>query len=380
MNDTGLMLTQNSMPVMEIELMLERRKLMVKFVGAALLDGTDYGVIPGTGKDKTLLKPGAEKLCTFFGLRPTFEAVKATEDWTGQDHGGEPFFYYWMRCRLIRNGEIMAEGDGSCSSRESKYRYRQGERKCPTCDKAAIKRSKFPPRDKPDATPGWYCHDKAGGCGANFAYTDKRITDQETGRVTNPDIADQQNTILKMAQKRAMIAATLIGVNASEFFTQDLEDTVEPGTIEGTARHVDPTPKQRPDPPKATVQRPVATPTNGTRPPAASTPPVAAPVARVMTSEEADIAEFDAMGKAPLSAAAGLPAALWIDDEAARKNFFAWVGSQGMRDEEVYVALNCKTMHEFTGTKQDAKAAILAYLKRKFAAQAQRETTQQPAA
>jgi len=43
-------------------------------------------------------------------------------------------------------------------------------------------------------------------------------------RIPNEGIFDQINTIDKMAQKRAMVAAVLIGVNASEFFTQDLED------------------------------------------------------------------------------------------------------------------------------------------------------------
>src|SRR5436305_40562 len=37
-------------------------------------------------------------------------------------------------------------------------------------------------------------------------------------------IADQVNTIQKMAQKRSLVAAVLIAVNASEFFTQDVED------------------------------------------------------------------------------------------------------------------------------------------------------------
>ncbi len=37
-------------------------------------------------------------------------------------------------------------------------------------------------------------------------------------------MCDQINTIQKMAQKRAFIAATLIGCNASEYYTQDLED------------------------------------------------------------------------------------------------------------------------------------------------------------
>jgi hypothetical protein len=39
----------------------------------------------------------------------------------------------------------------------------------------------------------------------------------------NPDVADVVNTIQKMAQKRALVAATLIATSASEFFTQDVE-------------------------------------------------------------------------------------------------------------------------------------------------------------
>ncbi len=44
-------------------------------------------------------------------------------------------------------------------------------------------------------------------------------------RIPNPDVADLVNTIQKMAQKRALVAATLIATSASEFFTQDVEDT-----------------------------------------------------------------------------------------------------------------------------------------------------------
>jgi hypothetical protein len=43
-------------------------------------------------------------------------------------------------------------------------------------------------------------------------------------RIPNPDVADVVNTIQKMAQKRALVAATLIATSASEFFTQDVED------------------------------------------------------------------------------------------------------------------------------------------------------------
>ena len=61
------------------------------------------------------------------------------------------------------------------------------------------------------------------------------IESQQTGRVFNPEIADQVNTIRKMAQKRALIAATLLAVNASEFFTQDVEDMVTAAVINAQA-------------------------------------------------------------------------------------------------------------------------------------------------
>lgn len=225
MSDTALVIsTRTGMPAMDVSEAIDRYKMLNSFIGQILRDGTDFGKIPGAGDKATLLKPGAEKLAMFFGLAPTFEHVRTVEDWTGQDHGGEPFFYYLVKCRLTRNGQIMGEGDGSCNSRESKYRYRSGERVCPNCGKPAIRRSKFPPRNDPNATPGFYCHDKAGGCGAQFTANDPAITGQVTGRVLNPDPADQVNTILKMAEKRALIAATLITVNASDYFTQDIED------------------------------------------------------------------------------------------------------------------------------------------------------------
>lgn len=68
------------------------------------------------------------------------------------------------------------------------------------------------------------CFKKKGGCGAKFPDGDQTIESQQTGRVFNPDIADQVNTIQKMSQKRSLVGAVLLAVNASEFFTQDIED------------------------------------------------------------------------------------------------------------------------------------------------------------
>ena len=45
------------------------------------------------------------------------------------------------------------------------------------------------------------------------------------------------NTIQKMAQKRALVAATLIATSASEFFTQDVEDADLSGRNTDTGSH-----------------------------------------------------------------------------------------------------------------------------------------------
>ena len=181
------------MPVMNIELAISRREQLVKFTKAIMIEGSDYGKIPGTDKP-TLLKPGAEKLVVFFGLAPVFVPTLTVQDWTGAEHGGEPLFYYRYKCELYRNGMLMATGEGSCSSRESKYRYRKGERVCPECGKPAIR------KDTKSKQGGWYCWAKLDGCGAQFQKGDVRIEQQGTGRVPNPDVADLDNTILKIDQ------------------------------------------------------------------------------------------------------------------------------------------------------------------------------------
>jgi hypothetical protein len=169
-----------------------------------------YGVIPGT-KKPTLLKAGAEKLCLVFRLDPQYSII---EKMTG-DH-----LTIFSTCVLyhIPTGNRMGSGMGSCSTKEQKYAYRQAGRACPACGlEGSIQRSKF-------GNKGWYCYAKMGGCGVEFEPDDKTITEQDTKRVANPDIADQYNTVLKMANKRSLIAAVLNVTAASDLFTQDLED------------------------------------------------------------------------------------------------------------------------------------------------------------
>ena len=207
-----------------------------------LIDGimeadVDYGVIPGSTKP-TLLKAGAEKATSFFGLFPRFVDAEVVNDWTGENHGGEPFFFYRRTCNLWRGDQLVASVDGSCNSWEKKYRYRGGERVCPNCGKPTIIKGKA------EYGGGWLCFAKKGGCGAKFADADISITGQEVGQVKNPDVSDLVNTILKMADKRALVAATLIATGLSEYFTQDIDDFVTGQFVDVPATPVQPASKK----------------------------------------------------------------------------------------------------------------------------------------
>jgi hypothetical protein len=207
-------------PQVDLEVAVEAakfRKAVISRLMAdkVLVDGVHFGTIPGTTK-ATLYKPGAEMLCSALALAPAFEPMKEIEDYTAG------FFSYRYKCVLsdILSGAHIGEGIGSCNSKESKYRWRNQNRACPVCGKETIIKG------REEFGGGWVCHKKQGGCGAKFADDDPTILGQAVGKVENPDIFDQVNTIDKMAQKRALVAAILIAANASEFFTQDLEDIV----------------------------------------------------------------------------------------------------------------------------------------------------------
>jgi hypothetical protein len=182
----------------------------------------DFGIIPGT-KKPTLLQPGAQKLCMLAGLVPSYEATRTV----GRDEI-EPDVHYIAKCRLhfgSTDSPAIAEGLGSANSYERKYRYHSGTRTCPVCGAAAIYKSRYPDRETNEK--GWYCNAKKDGCGEQFLAADERIIEQEVGNVENNDPYDQDNTLLKMAAKRAFISATLVATASSGDFTQDLEDNPE---------------------------------------------------------------------------------------------------------------------------------------------------------
>lgn len=201
-------------PATDLQTAIGTYQMMADFVKSVLREEVDYGTIDGTSKP-TLLKPGAEKLLRFFGMYSRMELQEKIEDWTGKDHDGEPFFFYRYKTLAIRNGEVVAEGVGSCNSWEKKYRYRTAELTCPECGQ---------PLRKSKRNNEYYCWTKTGGCGATFSEKDPRVMGQQRGAIPNPNPADIVNTIDKMAQKRGLVAVALVACNASEYFTQDIED------------------------------------------------------------------------------------------------------------------------------------------------------------
>lgn len=208
---------------------VEQRAILAEYVETLMTEGVDYGAIPGTPQDveisiggvkkkmrkNNLLKPGAEKLFDLFRCRPEYEFISRDVD---RETG---LYSYEIRCRAVsrETGTILNEGIGSASSYESKHRYRNSERLCPTCGKPNIRKSK--------KSGGWYCWDKTGGCGANFEANDPSILDQDVGKMVNPDLADVANTVLKMAKKRAQVDCAIALARCSDLFTQDIEDLAD---------------------------------------------------------------------------------------------------------------------------------------------------------
>lgn len=196
---------------------LKRGQDRIKRIKQELMEeDAHYGVIPGT-KKPTLLKPGAEVLCSIYGLRPDF--IPTCEAGDGVT---APTLRVTMRCELHLGditGPVVAVGYGSANSWERKHRYRRGERACPACGVVGqvIK-------GKAEYGGGWLCWQKKGGCGAKFDDGDPAIEQQQVGDVENPDQYDLENTLLKMAKKRAHIDAALTGTASSDLFTQDLEE------------------------------------------------------------------------------------------------------------------------------------------------------------
>lgn len=161
-------LTHNYVPQVSVtpEQALKAYKSLQDIMKKVLVEGTDYGIIPGTPKP-SLYKPGAENLLRFYGLGHTVEKVDSVQDWESG------FFYYEYKVAVHKTfadgtKHILSECVGSANSREPKY-YKK-----------------------------------------------------KNGDLRDP--FEQVNTFQKMAIKRALVGATLQATGASGLFTQDIED------------------------------------------------------------------------------------------------------------------------------------------------------------
>lgn len=153
-------------------------------------EGTHFGVVPGTQKP-SLWKPGAEKLGLTFHL-----AIDSTID---ADLSTDDMVRYRVRSVVTSqaSGAFLGSALGECSSNEEKYKWRAAVCKAEWEETGVDRRRKKWKRDG---------------------------TAIEQVRTEPADLA---NTILKMAVKRAEVAAILKVTAASDCFTQDIEDLPE---------------------------------------------------------------------------------------------------------------------------------------------------------
>jgi len=97
-----------------VQAMMTRIAEMRAVVQKNLVEGHDYGKIPGCPKP-SLWKPGAEKILILFGLASEYEIIDKVQDYE------KGFFAFTVRCFLSRNGMPVTQGVGHCNTKERKY-------------------------------------------------------------------------------------------------------------------------------------------------------------------------------------------------------------------------------------------------------------------
>ena len=188
----------------QIEALAEQLSALEEAYRRFLRDGIDYARLPGTPRP-TLLQPGAEKLARVFGLAIEEELVRFDVQ--------PDAVHAVVRVNVYRGGELLGSAHGAASSMESKYRWRWIDAEKPEDDAIA--------------------RDLVARGEARWRKREGQWVFQR--RVPNPDVHDLQNTILKMAAKRAFISAIKRFTAASSFFLVDIDD-MEEEVVRGEAQ------------------------------------------------------------------------------------------------------------------------------------------------
>ncbi len=161
---------------------------------AVLREGTDYGHIPGTsGEEKSLWRPGAQKLLQWFGLGYTCDRVEVEHDDDGRKHG---ITYKCTVARRLPDGslDIKATCEGTADYDEKKF-YKTAEQ---------VQRDA---EDRERANAEKY----------------RRVA-RPTKWQGLPEYRADWNALMKRAQKRAIVGATVDATAAGGIFTDREED------------------------------------------------------------------------------------------------------------------------------------------------------------
>ena len=189
--------------VLTIDNVISQMNMINELYKTVMKKDKHYGKIPGTKKE-TLFKAGAEKLNVMFKLVPKIEGENKID--LGNGHREiEIIIGLYHR----ENGRFCGQGTGSCSTLETKFRYRYNE-------------------ESIGHVPKEYWDNRS-----DKAYSGmfpKKIDGvwmfiKKGDRIENPDIADTYNTVRKMAYKRALVSATITATGVSDIFDQDIENT-----------------------------------------------------------------------------------------------------------------------------------------------------------
>ena len=160
---------------------------------AVLREGTDYGIIPGTNGDKTLWRPGAQKLLQWFGYSASCERVEVERDDDGRKHG---ITYRATVTRRLPDGspDTLATCEGTADYDESKF-YQSEEQV-----RARLR----------DQEHKW-------------AAKDRRVPNADRWMSAKEYRADW-NALMKRAQKRAIVGAVVDATAAGGIFSDREED------------------------------------------------------------------------------------------------------------------------------------------------------------
>jgi hypothetical protein len=249
-----------------VQQVLQQRKKVMELMTSAMKENVHFGKIPGADKP-TLLQPGAQMLASTFRLGD--RELEFVDRELPNNHRE---FMFRKEFYSISSGQVLTEARGMCSTMESNYRYtpvKKGEEVGPV-PKAYWDAPKEPAEIRRNILIETYGPEgKLGPKKTETGWVIMRFIG--TGdREENPDIANEYNTVLSMADKRCYVRGVIKALGVGDLFTHDLEDTTElEPTGDGAKKQDQKDQEKKPEPEKKPTQEKKPDPEK--KPPAATT-------------------------------------------------------------------------------------------------------------